>query len=32
LSHRVRHDLEQVRLKVMMTPGMLTPNECSTVL
>ncbi|WP_239689452.1 hypothetical protein [Aquitalea pelogenes] len=27
LSHRVRHDLEQVRLKVMMTPGMLTPNE-----
>ncbi|WP_240902591.1 MULTISPECIES: histidine phosphatase family protein [Aquitalea] len=27
LSHRVRHDLEQVRLKVMMTPSMLTPGE-----
>ncbi|WP_293764040.1 histidine phosphatase family protein [uncultured Aquitalea sp.] len=27
LNHRVRHDIEQVRLKVMMTPGMLTSND-----
>lgn len=27
LQHRARHGIEQVRLKVMMTPGVLTAND-----